>query len=708
MHLPIVDSTPAPSFRRPPAQDADVVAATIPPRPAAYASATDVFSENAATRARDSGAPDAYAANTDTRTWAQTGQLSEHEAAIALALAKAALPPWGRLPGADERVLDRLARWLGEVPATVRASYKGALWLLEGASVLAHGRPFSRLTPEQRTAFLLRRENSPLYVERALLQGLTVPLKWMHFDAPQMAAHVGCKYELPRVQDEQPRWLAQVTDGREVEEDLELECEVVVIGTGAGGAAAAYELASRGRAVLMLEEGDYHRRGSFRGRPSVANRKLYRDQGVSVALGNVSIPLFAGRAVGGSTVINSGTCYRAPDRVFDRWRADLGLPAVFSGGGLGPYYERVERMLGVAPADPMYAGRIASIIARGADHLGYTHGVLHRNAPGCDGQGVCCFGCPTGAKRSTDVSYVPEALLRGAQLVTAAKVTKIDIAGGRARGVVAELHGKGGKRTLRVKADAVVVACGTLLTPLLLRRNGACKTSGMLGKNLSIHPASKVLALFDEKVDQWEGIPQSYAIDQFASEGLLFEGASVPYDLAATTIPWNGARFMEMMEQYPHLATFGFMIEDTSRGEVREGPGGSPLMFYNLNRKDTAHLQRGMEILCEVYQAAGARKVYPFAAGHEDVSTKAALDRLRNSRLRAGDFDVTAFHPLGTCRIGSDPRTSCIGPDHEAHDVGGLYVTDGSAVPSALGRNPQMTIMAMALRAAEVIDSRLG
>lgn len=636
------------------------------------------------------------------------GVLSAHEARIAHALARAALPAFGSLAGADERSIIGLSKWLAEVPAAVRTSYIAGLWALEGSAVLSHGKPFTRLSPRARAELLEHRQQSRRYIERAHLQALVTPLKWLHFDAPEMQAHVGCKTELPVVRDEEPRWMAQVTNGREVEEDMELECEVVVVGTGAGGAAAAYELALRGRAVLLLEEGDYHRRGSFRARASWANRVLYRDAAMTIALGNVAVPVWAGRAVGGSTVINSGTCYRAPGRIFDRWRRDLGLPAEFSEAGLSPYYERVERMLGVAPADPMHAGRIAGLIGRGADRLGYRHGVLHRNAPGCDGQGVCCFGCPTGAKRSTDVSYVPEALLRGAQLVTAAKVTRVDIEGGRARGVTARLHGKDGPRTLRVKAEAVVVAGGTLMTPLLLRRSGACKTSRMLGKNLSIHPASKVLALFDEPVRQWDGIPQSYAIDQFADEGLLFEGASVPFELAATAVPWTGARFMEVMERFPHLATFGFMIEDTSRGEVREAPNGSPLMLYNLNEHDTARMQRGIEILCEVYQAAGARRVLPFASGHDDVSTKGALERLRRSRLRAGDFDVTAFHPLGTCRIGADPRTSCVGPDHEAHDVGGLYVADGSAVPSALGRNPQMTIMAMALRAAEVIDSRLG
>ena len=119
-------------------------------------------------------------------------------------------------------------------------------------------------------------------------------------------------------------------------------------------------------------------------------------------------------------------------------------------------------------------------------------------------------------------------------------------------------------------------------------------------------------------------------------------------------------------------------------------------------------MQRGVEILCKVYQAAGARRVMPFVSGHEEVSTKEALASLEQSRLRAGDIEVTAFHPLGTCRIGTDPARSCLGPDHEAHDAAGLYVADGSAIPSSLGVNPQMTIMAMALRTGEIIDARLG
>jgi len=368
-------------------------------------------------------------------------------------------------------------------------------------------------------------------------------------------------------------------------------------------------------------------------------------------------------------------------------------------------------MLGVARASELHLGSIAGIIARGAEHLGLGHQPLSRNAPDCDGQGICCFGCPTGAKRSTDVSYIPAALGKGAQLITGARVDFVDIVAGRARGVTAAVGNPdlGEKRPIiRVKADAVIVAGGTLMTPLLLERSKACLSSGMLGKNLSIHPATKVMALFDEPVEQWKGIPQSYTIDHYAEEGLLFEGGSLPFDVAALGVLWTGPRFMELMEKYPYLATFGFMIQEKSRGSVRRGPNGRPLIFYRLNEEDTRRMQRGVEIFCDVFQSAGARKVFPFVAGHDEVSTKDELARLRASRIGAGDMDMAAFHPLGTCRIGTDPARSCLGPDHEAHDVEGLFVSDGSAIPSSLGVNPQMTIMAMALRTAEIVDARLG
>jgi choline dehydrogenase-like flavoprotein len=640
------------------------------------------------------------------RTTSRPASLSERERRIVRALAAAVIPAGDVFEAGGEGTLRRFEQWLDGANPFQMGILRSLLWAAELAAVPGTGRVLSALSRERATRFLETWAGSRLHPRRMLLRAIVSPIKVAHFDDPRAFEAVGCKsfheYKLPV--SEPARWTQQVLDGRAIEEDVDLECEVVVVGTGAGGAACAYELASRGRAVLLLEEGDFHRRDTFNGRTQSMVKKLYRDQGMTIALGNVGIPVFAGRAVGGTTIVNSGTCYRAPERVFRRWREEQGL-AWFSSATMAPYYTRVEAMLRVERARFDLTGGVGRVVSRGAEKMGLHHRPVDRNAPDCDGQGVCCFGCPSGAKRSTDVSYVPGALERGAQLVTAARVDGIDVVAGRARGVRARLAS--GKR-LRVKAEAVVIAGGALMTPLVLKQAGVCASSPALGKNLSIHPATKTLALFDEGIDMAHGIPQGYSIDELEHEGIMFEGGSVPLEIMAVSVPWVGKRFVDLMERYRNLALFGFMIEDTSRGEVRPGVGGSPLITYNLNRRDAARMQKAMAVMCEVFLAAGARRVYPMIPGMEELSTMDEVRQLRGMTLGANAFDVTAYHPLGTCRIGTDPETSVLGPDFETHEVERLFVADGSAVPSALGVNPQMTIMSMALRAGEIIDRRLG
>jgi glycine/D-amino acid oxidase-like deaminating enzyme len=633
-------------------------------------------------------------------------ELTDRERRIVRALAAAIVPPGSVFEPGGEGTLRRFERWLDGANALQMRLVKAILWTAELATLPATRRMLSALPRERATRFLESWAGSKLQAPRMMLRAVASPIKVAHFDDRAAFEAVGCKsfhdYKLPVA--EPARWLQQVTDGRAVDEDLDLECEVVVIGTGAGGGACAYELASRGRAVLLLEEGDLHRRDAFTGRTQPMVKKLYRDMGMTIALGNVGIPVWAGRAVGGTTIINSGTCYRAPERIFRRWRDEDGL-SWFSRATMDPYYERVEAMLRVERAHFHLTGGVGRVVARGAEKLGLSHRPVDRNAPDCDGQGICCFGCPTQAKRSTDVSYVPAALEKGAQLVTAARVDGIEVVAGRARGITARL---GSGKRLRVKAEAVVVAGGTLMTPLILKEAGVCGGSPMLGKNLSIHPVNKVIALFDEAIDMAQGIPQGYSIDAWEDRGIMFEGGSVPLEVFAVSIPWVGPRLTDLVAQYRNLAIFGFLVEDTSRGEVRPGPRGSPLITYNVNRRDTQRMLEATALLCDVYFAAGAKRVFPLLPGMEELRAPGDVAKLRAMRVAPSAFDLTAYHPLGTCRIGTDPKRSVLGPSFEAHEVERLFVADGSAMPGPLGVNPQMTIMAMALKAAEGIDKRLG
>jgi len=636
---------------------------------------------------------------------AQSG-LSDREKVIAAAAAEAILPRGRSHEAGGFGTADRLDHIAQEMGRLYTQGCKTLLWTLELSTLATHRRLFSALPVEARYAHLkswsFHESKAVANIARAIL----LPLRFAHYDSPTFYEQVNVKFRHPTpLLTEVDRWKRQMTDGATAGEDVDLECEFVVVGSGAGGAAVAYDLARRGRAVLIVEEGRYFDRRHFDGRPPRAFRDMYRDRGLTIALGNVGMPVWSGRAVGGSTVVNSGTCYRAPERTFARWRRAYGL-SQFSSSSMSPYYDAVEQMLDVGYPDPKYLGGVARVIARGATRLGFKHGPVRRNAPGCDGAGVCVLGCPTGAKRSTDVSYIPRALEHGAQLVSNATVETIEVKDGRARGVTARLASG---RTLRVKAEAVIVAGGALMTPLLLRKNGLCTESGWLGRNLSIHPASKVVAQFDEVIDMvTSAIPQSYSIEEFADEGIMLEGGSVPPSAAALGMWSIGEDFVRLMDDYRHLALFGFMIQDRSRGRVLPGRKGSPLVLYSLNEPDTRRMQRGIEILVEVFLAAGARRVFPFVRGQYEISSHHDLDRLRKRSLRPGDFEVTSYHPLGTCRIGADPKRSCLRPDHRAWHVTGLYVVDGSAIPSSLGVNPQLTIMAMALRAAEIIDQAIA
>ncbi|MEP6866140.1 MAG: GMC family oxidoreductase, partial [Deltaproteobacteria bacterium] len=527
-----------------------------------------------------------------------------------------------------------------------------------------------------------------------------------HFDDPALYKQLGCVYDFERSKAEQkPAYMRdRVHAGEKLGGDLAVECDVVVVGTGAGGAVVGRELAEAGLAVVFVEEGRYFDRTQFTGRGFEMQQKLYRRGGSTFSIGNVGIPIPLGQTVGGTTTVNSGTCYRTPERVLHGWQHELGLHEL-GPDQLGPYFDRVEAVLQVAPAKPELLGGNGRVIARGCDALGFTrHGPLKRNAPECDGQGVCCFGCPTDAKRSTNVSYVPLALKAGAELFSNAKMTRVLVEGGKAVGVVARTPDG---NTLTVRARSVVIACGSIMTPLVLGQQGLANRSGELGKNLSIHPATGALAEFDEPIEPWKGIPQGYAIEELHEEGILYEGAMVPLEMTMTMTQLVGPELVRLAESFDRVASFGFLVEDTSRGSV-SSVMGQPVIRYWLDDKDVSHIKRGLDVLAQIYFAAGAKRIHCPISGFDVLESPDDLAKLRRAKIHARDLDLSAYHPLGTARMGIDPAKSVVDQDHQTHDTRGLYIVDGASVPTSLGVNPQVTIMAMATRAAEKIAGALS
>ena len=479
----------------------------------------------------------------------------------------------------------------------------------------------------------------------------------------------------------------RVERGSRIAGERVVRADVCVVGTGAGGAPVAKELAEGGMRVVMLEEGERFTPDDMTARPGEMTTRLYRDAAQTVTVGNVPIMLPLGKAVGGTTLVNSGTCFRTPPAVLEGWRERHGLERL-TAEALDPFFRRVERELNVAQVTPELAGRNAAVVKRGADALGWHGDYVFRNAKGCVGSGVCAFGCPTAAKQHAGQVYVPKAWDAGATTYSGCRARRILVAGGRARGVEATTAGGG---LVRVECSLVVVACGAVHTPLLLRRNGLGNGSGELGRNLAIHPATAVRALFDEPIEMYRGVPQSFYIDEFADEGIMLEGAAGPPDYLAMTIGYSRERHRELMLSYRNLSQFGVMVSDVSRGSVRE-LAGRPQIRYHLEREDVLRLRRGIELLGELYRAAGARRIlYPVEGAPEGTLPP---------ELRADQLTLMAFHPLGTARADARPDRGVVDEDLELHGAKGVYVADASVVPSSLGVNPQITIMALSTRLA--------
>src|SRR5437588_13084114 len=148
-----------------------------------------------------------------------------------------------------------------------------------------------------------------------------------------------------------------------------IEADVRVGGAGAGGAVAAAELAEGGARVVVLEQGPAHDADSFTARPSEMLARLYRDGGQTVTIGTPPIGLPLGRGLGGTTLVNSGTCFRTPPAVLNRWQHEFGLD--LDERSMDPYFDRVEQALSVSEVTPELAGGNAAVARRGAEQLNW-------------------------------------------------------------------------------------------------------------------------------------------------------------------------------------------------------------------------------------------------------------------------------------------------------------------------------------------------
>jgi choline dehydrogenase-like flavoprotein len=523
------------------------------------------------------------------------------------------------------------------------------------------------------------------------------------------------------------------------------EADVLVIGSGAAGAALSKRLTDLGAKVVCLEQGGWIKpgdypssspdwevqihRGNFHFNPNV--RRRWEDYPVLQTGANPPDVLMF-NAVGGSThhwaahfprFHPSDFRARTLDGVAEDW------PITYR--DLEPYYEANDLEMGVAglngdPANPprsprptpvLPIGVLGETIGKGFNKLGWhwwpsDNAIASRfydNRPACLLHGKCMFGCPIGAKASTDVTYWRKAIRKGAVVKPWSRVREITVdQRGRARGAV--YLDRTGATHLQL-AKTVVVCCNGIGTPRLLLNsksslfpNGLANSSGLVGKNFMVHPFRTFEGIFEAKMDGHLGpfgIPamsqQFYETDPKRSFArgytLLLERSFGPLHhawggFANKPVPWGETHHQVMRRRFPHVIRVTVMGEDlpeeSNRVEIdpdlKDTSGiPAPRVVYSYGENSLKLLEHGAQMARHALEAAGVLEI-----------------------LDSG-VETPAYHLMGTARMGTDSRRSVVDKNHRAHDVPNLYIVDGSSFVTSAAVNPTSTIGALALRAADKI-----
>jgi choline dehydrogenase-like flavoprotein len=522
----------------------------------------------------------------------------------------------------------------------------------------------------------------------------------------------------------------------------EPRADVLVIGAGASGAVAAKHMAEAGFRVVCLEQGGWRSAGEYPGdklefellaekqwSPDPNVRARPEDYPTESSESDISPVMF--NAVGGSTVHFGAQWARMRPSDFKvRSLEGVGDDWPISYDELLPYYEALDVEMGVSgtagdpayppgkapPLPPLPIGRIGRTAALGMNRLGWhwwpaAHAIPSQprdNQAACARFGTCMFGCPEGAKGSTDLTLWPAALRAGARLVTGARVREITSNGvGLATGAV-WVDSEGAEHL--EKADIVVLAANGIGTPRLLLLSGLANSSGLVGTRLMLHPYMSVLGIYQEDLDSWlgpwgtpllslqfadtdesRGFPRGAQWDVMPIGGPLM--ALARYDHLPFDERWGPAVHRLARRTVGHAFDWGIGIEDlpSKANRVELDPRltdssgvPAPRVRYRIDAEARLNLEWQLARAKEAHEAAGA------------------VDTL------VTDWSEWGWHLLGTCRMGDDPRDSVVDRWGGAHDVPNLYVVDGSVFVTSGPQPPTATIAANAARCVAHVIATAG
>lgn len=502
-----------------------------------------------------------------------------------------------------------------------------------------------------------------------------------------------------------------------------------IVGVGSAGGVLCQRLAKAGFNVVGLEAGPFWDTERDWVSDEKGSHKLYwTDLRITggedpLALGENN----SGKGVGGGSVHWAAFAPRFHPSDFRVYTQDgVGADWPISYQDLKPYYELLEREIPVAgpayfpwgdphgyPYGPHPVGGIGNVLTKGCTKLGIpvvAGGPIailsgsHGNRPHCIYRGYCIQGCKVGAKASTLITHVPEAIERGAEIRDRSMAFRISMENKRRVNGVFYYDQDGYEHFQRAKA--VIVSGYAIETPRLLL-NSACpgheaglaNASGTVGKYLMVQAGNVVLGRFADLIRMYKAPPAHSLTEHFYetdpsrgfARGFAIQTvAPLPIAFAKQMMKAKGAwgwGMRRVLMDYNHWATLGVLGEilpwADNRVELAEEKDqfGIPVakVTFTLHDNDKKLIEFGKKTVMEVMWAAGAEEV------------------VQESRYA---------HLVGAARMGDDPGTSVVDKFGRTHDVSNLFVCDGSILPTQGSANPGLTIQSLAARTADYLISQ--
>jgi choline dehydrogenase-like flavoprotein len=482
---------------------------------------------------------------------------------------------------------------------------------------------------------------------------------------------------------------------------------VVIVGSGPGASVLAHGLAERGIPVLMLERGGHTDTKDFTEDEIEMVSQLYADGALQLA-SDFRFQVIQGSAVGGSSVVNNAVCFDTPDHVLDRWNDPNGIDAGLDLNRYKQCNQHVNTLIEVARIDntPNTMSREEylnpggekfkqGICAMGLDAAPNKMDSVSANIRQCVGCGYCNIGCKWGKKLSMLNNILPKVQkMLGAdkfRIIAGCEVMKLKSKGAKITSLIGQFSSG---RKVEVKGKTFVVAAGAVSSSVLLLRSGIAQ--GRAGKRLSFNIGSPMSAVFPEIINSYKGLQISHYLKMAPDRGYIFETWFNPPMFQSTIMPGWWDEHWKNMHRYNRMACTGVLVGSDSNAEVRLSGLTRREFRYTPTKNDFKTLLEGLQIAGDIYLAAGAECVIPNTFRYYEYVSSEALKMLQYDVKDHSDITIGTGHPQGGNILSRNRKIGVVDEQLKVHDYDNLFITDASVFPTAVGVNPQITVMSIA------------